>query len=65
MATSPTRQWSTRGEVLANPHLAYEMVELNYRLARRHFSYSVLRRRLHTLITEFLGEDDADDWSTP
>jgi mannosylglucosylglycerate synthase len=52
-------------EVLANPHLAYEMVELNYRLARRHFSYSVLRRRLHTLIAEFLGEDDADDWSTP
>ncbi len=39
------------------------MVELNYRLARRHFSYSVLRRRLHTLLAELFGEVDTDDWS--
>jgi len=51
-------------EVLTNPHLSHEMVELNYRLARKYFSYSVLRRRLYTLIAEFFGENDADDWST-
>jgi glycosyltransferase involved in cell wall biosynthesis len=50
-------------EVLTNPQLAHEMVELNYRLARRHFSYSVLRRRLHALIAEFFGEDGGGDWS--
>ena len=30
-------------QVLTNPRLACEMVELNYHLARRHFSYSVLQ----------------------
>jgi hypothetical protein len=51
-------------QVLTNPRLAGEMVELNYRLARRHFSYGVLQRRLRTLIAEELGEDYTDDWST-
>jgi mannosylglucosylglycerate synthase len=52
-------------EVLTTPDMACEMVDLNYRLARRYFSYGVLQRRLQTLIAEFFGENDADDWSTP
>jgi mannosylglucosylglycerate synthase len=50
-------------QVLTNPRLAGEMVELNYRLARRHFSYGVLWRRLHTLIAEYFGEDVDQNWS--
>jgi mannosylglucosylglycerate synthase len=52
-------------QVLTNPRLAGDMVELNYRLARRHFSYGVLWRRLHTLIAEYFGEDVDQHWSVP
>jgi mannosylglucosylglycerate synthase len=51
--------------VLTDPRLAGEMVEQNYRLARRHFSYGVLRRCLHILIAGYFGEDDNQDWSVP
>jgi mannosylglucosylglycerate synthase len=35
-----------------------EMVEHNYELGKRFFSYSVLRRKLRSLITAFTGLDD-------
>ncbi len=35
-----------------------EMVEHNYELGRRFYSYSVLRRKLRSLITNFTGADD-------
>ncbi len=43
--------------VLTDPALAREMVEENYRLAERHYSYAVLERRLQTLIADCFGED--------
>jgi len=45
--------------VLDDPHLAEEMAEHNYNLARRYYSYSVLERRLQTLLMECFGEDQA------
>lgn len=45
-------------QVLTTPGLAQEMAETNYQLARRHYSYSVLERRLQALVAEFFGEDD-------
>jgi hypothetical protein len=47
-------------QVLETPALAQEMVEVNYQLARRYFSYSMLERRLQTLIAEWFGEDEVD-----
>ena len=38
--------------VLSNPGLRKEMVEHNYALAKKHYSYSVLDRRLSTLICD-------------
>jgi len=35
-----------------------EMVEHNYGAGRAYFSYSVLRRKLRTLITNYTGLDD-------
>jgi hypothetical protein len=34
------------------------MVEHNYDIARRHFSYAVLRRYLNMLVTNFFGVDN-------
>ncbi len=42
--------------VLENPTLAAEMAAHNYDLARQHFSYTMLERRLHTIISEIFGE---------
>jgi len=44
-------------QVLENPGLAAEMAEHNYRLARRHYSFSMLERRLQTILAECFGED--------
>jgi mannosylglucosylglycerate synthase len=44
-------------EVLDNPGLTQEMTDYNYQLARRHYSYSTLRRHLQTLLTDCFGED--------
>lgn len=43
-------------EVLGSKTLAQEMTEQNYQLAKRHFSYSMLERRLQTLLGECFGE---------
>jgi glycosyltransferase involved in cell wall biosynthesis len=42
--------------VLTNPTEAEKMVERNYELGRRHYSYSVLRRRLMILIEQTLEQ---------
>ncbi|OGO34045.1 MAG: glycosyl transferase family 1 [Chloroflexi bacterium RBG_16_57_11] len=44
-------------QILENPQLAKEMAEHNYRLGRRYYSYSVLGRRLQTLLADCFGED--------
>jgi glycosyltransferase involved in cell wall biosynthesis len=43
-------------EVLLRPNLADEMSEHNYALAKRHYSYAMLERRLETLLMECFGE---------
>ena len=42
-------------EVLLDPQKRAEMVEKNFALARRHFSYDVLRRRLESVLSSFYG----------
>jgi glycosyltransferase involved in cell wall biosynthesis len=42
-------------EVLRNPDLAAEMVEHNYELAKRFFSYDVLSQNLRTLMVDLFG----------
>jgi mannosylglucosylglycerate synthase len=43
--------------VLEDKAQAAEMTELNYQLGRRHYSYTILERRLQTLLAECFGED--------
>lgn len=43
-------------EILQQPELAAPMVETNYRLATKHYSYAVLRRQLETLLAQLFGE---------
>jgi glycosyltransferase involved in cell wall biosynthesis len=47
-------------QVLQEPDLAQDMVEHNYRLARRHYSYATLERRLQTLIADCFGEQNRE-----
>lgn len=47
---------ATARSVLETPSLAAEMAAYNYDLARHHFSYTMLERRLHTIISEIFGE---------
>ncbi len=44
-------------QLLKSPTLAEEMTEVNFALAKRHYSYSMLERRLQTLLTECFGEE--------
>jgi glycosyltransferase involved in cell wall biosynthesis len=44
--------------VIADDEYRTEMVERNYELGKKFFSYSVLRRKLRSLITAFTGLDD-------
>ena len=43
-------------QALDDPQLAQDMTQHNYRLARRHYSYTMLERRLQTLIADCFGE---------
>jgi hypothetical protein len=45
-------------EVLESPQRRKKMVDTNFDIARRHYSYAVLRRRLSTLLINFFGMDD-------
>jgi mannosylglucosylglycerate synthase len=42
-------------EILLNPELAVEMVDHNYELGRRHFSYTILENHLRTLLLDIEG----------
>ena len=42
-------------EILTNPELRESMVEKNLILAKNFFSYSVLRKKLHELLSGFYG----------
>ncbi len=44
-------------QVLEDPELGQQMAEHNYQVALRHFSFSMLERRLSTLLAECFGED--------
>jgi glycosyltransferase involved in cell wall biosynthesis len=44
-------------QVLEDTNLAQEMAEYNYKLARRYYSYSMLERRLQTLLADCFGEE--------
>lgn len=43
--------------LLDRPEMAAEWAEVNYQLARRHFSFGVLRRRLEALLLECFGDE--------
>ncbi len=47
-------------DVLADPQLRREMTEQNYRVAKRYYSYAVLKRHLQTLMADCFGEDNDD-----
>jgi glycosyltransferase involved in cell wall biosynthesis len=47
---------NTAREFLLNPQMAEEAADYNYKLASSHFSYTMLERRLHTVISEIFGE---------
>lgn len=42
-------------QVLQNPDMAQEWAEMNYQLAKRHFSLTVLQRRLEAVLADCLG----------
>jgi glycosyltransferase involved in cell wall biosynthesis len=44
-------------EVLDSPALTQQITDTNYQLARKHYSFAVLQRRLPTLIADCFGED--------
>ena len=44
-------------EILSSEHRRQKMVETNYAIARRHYSYATLRRWLNTILTNFFGVD--------
>jgi len=46
------------GRVIADEQFRREIVGYNYELGKAFFSYSVLRRKLRSLITNFTGMDD-------
>ncbi|MGD9098558.1 MAG: hypothetical protein PVF97_10760, partial [Desulfobacterales bacterium] len=43
-------------EILANPERRNAMVDRNYAIARRHYSYTVLRERLSMLLRSLFGD---------
>jgi glycosyltransferase involved in cell wall biosynthesis len=44
-------------DVLQNPSREREMVDHNYRIAKRFYSYSNLRRKLRFVLSDFFGEE--------
>lgn len=43
-------------EILESPERRERMVTLNYEVARRHYSYSILRKHLNAILINFFGE---------
>jgi hypothetical protein len=53
-----TRQTVERvKEILLSPQRREEMINTNFDVAGRHYSYHVLRRWLNTLLINFFGTD--------
>jgi len=48
-------------QVIEDHQYRNEMVETNFELGKRFFSYSVLRRKLASLVTNFMGLDGMED----
>ena len=46
-------------EVLQSPERTSEMVDLNYEVAKQHYSYGVLRRRLNPIMEQMAAKADA------
>ncbi len=44
-------------QILANPKMSEELVEYNYRLAKRYYSFRVLKNKLSILLAESFGSD--------
>ena len=44
-------------EILASPQRRTQMVDYNYEVASRHYSYGVLRKRLNAILNGFFGDD--------
>jgi hypothetical protein len=44
--------------VIEDPEHRQQMVEHNYELGKRFFSYAVLRRKLRALVTNVTGMED-------
>jgi glycosyltransferase involved in cell wall biosynthesis len=42
--------------ILSDPSMAQEWAEENYQLAKRYFSFTVLERRLYSILADCLGE---------
>ena len=40
-------------DIIYDPKLCREIGEYNYEIAREHFSYDVLRRKLHSIVDSF------------
>ncbi|MBW1996151.1 MAG: glycosyltransferase family 4 protein, partial [Deltaproteobacteria bacterium] len=45
-------------EILENPERMKKMVDYNYEIARRHYSFAVLQRWLKTILVNFFGMED-------
>jgi len=45
-------------KVIADPEYRQQMVDRNFELGKKFYSYAVLRRKLRTMITAFTGLDD-------
>ena len=45
-------------QVIADESYRQEVVDHNFELGKKFFSYSVLRRKLRSLVTAFSGLDD-------
>jgi hypothetical protein len=43
-------------QILLNPDQAQAWAEENYQLAKRHFSFTVLERRLQSILADCLGQ---------
>jgi len=56
MDTLRKKRLKQLARVLTTPEVSEEMMEHNYQLAKRHYSYAVLRRKLHGLIFDILGD---------
>ena len=43
-------------EILESPEKREKIVEINYEIAKRHYSYSLLQNRLNSIMFNFFGE---------